>query len=137
MVSRKNTMVRWAGLLLIRNKKVLMVRESGKEFFMLPGGRVNKGEKIEEALRRELREELGVSLIKVRRFKERNLPGKAEGEIMNFTVFKGEVLGSPTPSSDIEEVKWVNSRYKEESLDIGVITSIWLFPELKRSGLII
>ena len=52
---RVSAMIRWQGrILLCRQEK------PGKEYWLLPGGGVDGGESLIEALRRELREELGV-----------------------------------------------------------------------------
>jgi ADP-ribose pyrophosphatase YjhB (NUDIX family) len=52
---RVSVILRWQGrLLLCRQEK------PGKEYWLLPGGGVDAGETLIEALRRELREELGV-----------------------------------------------------------------------------
>jgi len=49
------SLLRWQGrILLIRHEK------PGKEYWLLPGGGVNSGESLVDALRRELREELGI-----------------------------------------------------------------------------
>ena len=53
---RVSAILRWQGrVLLCRQEK------PGKEYWLLPGGGVDAGESLIEALRRELREELGVS----------------------------------------------------------------------------
>jgi 8-oxo-dGTP diphosphatase len=52
---RVSALLRWQGrLLLIRHEK------PGKEYWLLPGGGVNSGESLVDALRRELREEVGI-----------------------------------------------------------------------------
>jgi 8-oxo-dGTP diphosphatase len=52
---RVSAILHWQGrVLLIRQEK------PGKEYWMLPGGGVDSGETLIEALRRELREELGI-----------------------------------------------------------------------------
>jgi ADP-ribose pyrophosphatase YjhB (NUDIX family) len=52
---RVSAMLRWHGrILLCRHEK------PGKEYWLLPGGGVNSGESIVDALERELREEVGV-----------------------------------------------------------------------------
>ena len=52
---RVSALLRWQGrILLIRHEK------PGKEYWLLPGGGVNSGESLVDALRRELREELGI-----------------------------------------------------------------------------
>src|SRR4029077_11624559 len=53
---RVSSILRWQGrVLLCRQEK------PGKEYWLLPGGGVDSGETLVEALRRELREELGVT----------------------------------------------------------------------------
>jgi len=52
---RVSAILRWQGrVLLIRQEK------PGKEYWLLPGGGVDAGETLLEALRRELREELSI-----------------------------------------------------------------------------
>lgn len=53
---RVSAILTWQGrLLLCRQEK------PGKEYWLLPGGGVDAGETLVEALRRELREELGIA----------------------------------------------------------------------------
>jgi 8-oxo-dGTP diphosphatase len=52
---RVSALLRWQErILLIRHEK------PGKEYWLLPGGGVNSGESLVDALRRELREEVGI-----------------------------------------------------------------------------
>ena len=52
---RVSAVLRWEGrVLLCRHEK------SGREYWLLPGGGVNSGESLVEALRRELEEEVGI-----------------------------------------------------------------------------
>ncbi len=52
---RVSALLRWHGrILLCRQEK------PGKEYWLLPGGGVNGGESLTEALMRELREEVGI-----------------------------------------------------------------------------
>jgi 8-oxo-dGTP diphosphatase len=52
---RVSAILRWKGrMLLCRHEK------PGKEYWLLPGGGVNSGESLVDALRRELAEEIGI-----------------------------------------------------------------------------
>jgi 8-oxo-dGTP pyrophosphatase MutT (NUDIX family) len=49
-----------ARVLIVQNKKVLLVKEVSDEWWAIPGGGVDHGESIESTLLREIQEELGV-----------------------------------------------------------------------------
>ena len=53
---RVSALLRW-------NERILLCRQEkpGKEYWLLPGGGVDGGESLTEALRRELREEVGIA----------------------------------------------------------------------------
>ncbi len=51
-------------LLLLTNNNVLLVKHSYNNQWYLPGGKIKARENIEEALHREIREELGINIEK-------------------------------------------------------------------------
>jgi 8-oxo-dGTP diphosphatase len=57
-----------ARAVIIHRGKILLCRMKSKGHYFFPGGHVEFGEDIREALRREIREELGVSLGKILQF---------------------------------------------------------------------
>ena len=58
-------MAQVADVVLVKDNKVLLVqqiKESAKDLWSYPGGRVEEGETLEQAVVREVKEELGVEL---------------------------------------------------------------------------
>lgn len=60
---RRNVRIRVAGI-LGKDHKILLVahKKDGRVYWLLPGGGVNYGESLEEALKREFREELNIQV---------------------------------------------------------------------------
>lgn len=52
--------------LIIRNRKILVCKSFGRDYLFLPGGHIEFGETMQEALSRELSEEMGAKVVKAR-----------------------------------------------------------------------
>lgn len=53
---------------------ILLLRGKGKEFFELPGGRIEKGESSQEALAREVMEETGLTISIAKKIHDNTWP---------------------------------------------------------------
>ena len=80
-----------ATAIVIRDGKVLVVRDKGKNLYSLPGGGIKYGEPTISAAARELFEELGLNAIKVTRM--RNLD--YSGSLSQHKVCLVEADGEP------------------------------------------
>lgn len=98
-----------AGAVIVRGARVLLVRRGRapyKDTWDIPGGFVEADERVEAALRRELREELGVTTRTLRfvgsapdRYGPRGIP------ILSL-VFRATVTGTMHPTDDIASLEW-------------------------------
>lgn len=126
----------WVGLIIIKNEKLLMLREIGKNYFVLPGGKAKKDEKLIEALKREIKEELGIHVKWPRLFKTYRLRAKGKRKKFTFRVYKAKTSEKFVLGDNIKEMNWIDSNYKKIRIKLGAITTSGLIDELVENGLI-
>jgi 8-oxo-dGTP diphosphatase len=91
--------------------RLLLVRKRGTDRFMQAGGKIDAGETAADALVRELREELAVTvtaddLVYLGRF---DAPAANEaGYVVDAEVFFASLDGTPVASAEIEELIWMS-----------------------------
>lgn len=126
-----------AAAVIIRDRKLLVARSAGKDIFIAPGGKLEHGETVEEALVRELDEEIQIDA----RPENFELLGEYYGEaagkvgvmlkmyVLQVHAFEGE----PVPSSEVEELRWIDST---TDIALGSIFQHDVIPMLKSRNLI-
>lgn len=96
-----------ANVIAIKEEKVLIVQK--RDFWILPGGKINKGESIGKCLLRELGEELPKSnvfgaFVYFGRFVGKSPSGK---DIKVVACF-GKIEGDITPAAEISDARWAS-----------------------------
>lgn len=131
-------LIRKSTAIIIKNKKLLLVTNKDRQvFFWTPGGKLDKGETPEQALRRELKEELNIEVTKETHYftylskkEEDNKPRKVYCYFIQYS-------GNPSCQSEIKELLWVSKKDIENNtvkLQQGV--SLHLIPRLINDGLL-
>lgn len=99
-----------AGLLVIKERKLLLAYSLNKQCFYLPGGKIDKDETAEQALCREIAEELNVHLdpADLRYYTHISAPayGEENGTIMEQDCFLIDTAVSPVAAAEIGELKY-------------------------------
>lgn len=121
----------------IKDKKILSTRSRGKDTYYIPGGKREGIETDQEALTREINEELSVDLVPetikhVGTF-EAQAHGKPEGTVVRMTCYSSDFNGEIKPAAEIEEVVWFTHKDKDKSSPVDKI----IFDYLAEKQLIV
>ena len=98
-----------AGILMDRNRFLVERRRTDDEadpgYIEIPGGHVDPDETLEDALRREMREELGIEVERAR-FVQKSLATATNGERQRIHYFHVERWNGRIVSQEAERVYW-------------------------------
>ncbi len=106
-------MITKVAIAVIRRRRLLLVRKKSLKELILPGGKPHTGEPKMKALRRELKEELGVSIKSagfIGRFSDRAAGRKS---MLVVFLYKGEITGKPKPQMEIRSAVWVSKNTRQ------------------------
>ncbi|MBA4179571.1 MAG: NUDIX domain-containing protein [Anaerolinea sp.] len=93
-------------VLLVRDSQVLLVRHTYRDGWYLPGGGVKRRETLEDAIRREAREEVGATVDDLRLMGVYSNFVEAKSDHVVVFVSEGFTL-TPVQSSEIAELRFV------------------------------
>lgn len=126
--------------ILIKDRKILMSRPKGKELFISPGGKIQPKEDPEEALMRELNEELGIlvateDLEKFGTFSAIAVEQADTKQLQMDVFFVKRWRGEIQPGNEIEEIRWIDSM-TAKGMQLGHTFRDDVLPRLKKEDLI-
>lgn len=124
---------------IVKDRKILVERSEGKEFFIPPGGKLESGETPEQAVIRELKEELQIDVTEddlepmgVFTAEAANQPGQ---EVQMHMYIIKRWSGEIAPDNEVDELAWITSAIPE-GMKVGSICVHDVMPYLKKKGLI-
>lgn len=102
--------------LYIQEGKLLSARSKNKTLFYLPGGKREIGESDEQALVREIKEEVSVDLISNSIKYAGTFKAQADGKdidtIVKLTCYFADFTGDLCPDAEIEEINFIGYENK-------------------------
>ena len=120
----------------IQDKSILLAKSRGKNIFYIPGGKRETGETDEQALCREIKEELNVNIdkntLKHLGVFEAQAHGQPDGVFVKMTCYTGSYTGTLEASAEIEALKWFKYADKHEVAPVDKL----IFEHLKNLDLL-
>ncbi|MGN7823631.1 NUDIX domain-containing protein [Chitinophaga varians] len=120
----------------IKNKSILSTKSFGKQKYYIPGGKREQGENDEQALCREVLEELTVELktetLKFVGTFEAQADSHPDGVLVKMTCYTADYTGTLKESAEIEELRWLKYADKDKISEVDKL----IFDFLKDQHLI-
>jgi len=118
------------------SKQILVTLSKGKDTWYIPGGKREGSETDQQALIREVKEELSVDLIpetiKLYGIFEAQAHGKSEGTMVRMTCYMADFDGDIKPSSEIARITYFNFDQKQLCSPVDNL----IFDDLRSKGLL-
>lgn len=135
-MNKKKTYIDKIALVDIKDKKVLFALTKGQDAWFQPGGKREHGETDEQALIREIKEELSVDInpqtIEYYGTFEAQAYGKPEGVKVRVTCYSATYVGDIRPNNEIEKFAY----FSYNQVPKTSVTGQMVLDDLKSKGLI-
>ena len=123
-----------------KKERVLLIRQYGRPSWVLVAGYVNLGEDAEDAVVREIREELNMTVLSLR-FNRSHYFAPSNTLMLNYTATVAEPL--PQLNDEVDDWAWFSPGEAREAIKPGSLARAFLhgyydgvyhFPEVKPRG---
>jgi 8-oxo-dGTP diphosphatase len=120
----------------IVDKKILSTKSFGKNKYYIPGGKREYDETDEQALSREIKEELSVELnsdtLKFIGVFQAHAHGHSEDTFVKMTCYSASYNGLLKANSEIEEIIWLSYSDKDKISEVDIL----IFDFLKERNML-
>lgn len=124
-------------LIYLANQKILVAKSRGRDTFYIPGGKREPGESDEDALVREISEEISIALdpalLQFHGEFQAQAHGQPEGVLVRLRCYITSERGEVKAAAEIGEASWLSyaDRHKVS------LAAQLLFDDLKAKGLLV
>ena len=120
----------------MKNHSILSTKSYGKDKYYIPGGKREPGESDEEALCREIKEELSVELhphtLQLIGVFKAQAHGHPEGTLVQMTCYMAAYTGTLKAAAEIDAIVWLHYSDKDKIAPVDIL----IFDFLKEKKLL-
>ncbi|MEB3753643.1 NUDIX domain-containing protein [Acinetobacter sp. MD2(2019)] len=121
-----------AAIILNDHGEMLLVRKKGTDYFMQVGGKLEENEQPQEALLREIQEEIGVSAEIIQDFGLIKTQAANEaGHQLHAYVFHVQLHDTPVALAELAELRWIHPTQAQQLL-LAPLTEQFVLPVIAR-----
>lgn len=95
-------------VVIVKDKKVLLVTGNDKDFFWTPGGKQDPDESLEETVRREILEELNTSVKNIKYYFKYLSRREEDSKPREVHVYTVELEDEPNIGAEIQKFVWIS-----------------------------
>jgi 8-oxo-dGTP diphosphatase len=129
--------IRKVAAVVIRDNSFFMVRKKGKDVWTSLGGHIEEGETEEEALLREINEEVHCDATIVRKLGDFRAKAAHDDAIVMLYAYLVELDGAPRlDDPELEECAFIPSDYEKLGVKLPPSITEQIIPFCKRAGLL-
>ena len=118
-------MIKTAALVCVQERKVLLVRVRDNTIWYFPGGKIDAGESADEAVLREVKEELDIELSNadISYLGETVTDNHDRTDTVSIQCFAATINQKIEPCAEISEIRWFDLD-AQEFMSPGVVEVI-------------
>ena len=103
---------------------ILLIKQYGRDFYILVAGYVNRGEPLENAVAREIKEETGMTVSRVK-FNRTKFFEPSNTLMCNFTAFVDDA-SVISPNGEIDSFEWFSPEAARANIKPGSLAAEFL-----------
>jgi 8-oxo-dGTP diphosphatase len=121
--------------IVIKDNKFLMVRKVGKDIWTNLGGKPEEAETEEQALVREIQEEIHCDATVIKKLGDFKAPAVFDDAIVKLSAYLVNLNGEiKLDDPELEECKFIPNNYKELGIKMPVSIEEYILPFLIDNG---
>lgn len=122
---------------VIQDNKYLMVRKKSKDIWTSLGGHPEPGETEEEALLREIKEEMGCEATIIRKLGDFEAPAAHDDATVRLSTYLVTLSGTIVfQDPELEEYRFIDKDYKEQGIRVPISIEHMVWPHCIKEGLL-